>query len=85
MTEKKKYLKYFEIPITEAKEWDWKEYLLFTLEIFWTTIIPFIGGALLVSSRKLIWLFMLVFPIYVRFKIQRKESKENKRQRIYLK
>jgi hypothetical protein len=79
-----KILKYFELPIEEVKEWGWKDYLIFVVESLYTTVFPFIAGMLLVSRQQVIWIFMLVLPIYFRITIlKRFDSKRNKR--IYVK
>ena len=79
-----KLFKYFELPIQEVKEWDWKDYLVFVLESLYTTVFPFIGGMLLVQRRQMIWIFMLVLPIYFRLNIMKKLT-EKRQKRIYVK
>lgn len=76
-------IKYFELPIQEAKKWGWKEYLIFVIESFYTTIFPFIAGMLLVKRQEIIWIFMLILPIYFRLNILKYYDKKNKR--IYIK
>jgi hypothetical protein len=79
-----KIMKYFELPIQEVKEWGWKDYLVFVVESFYTTVFPFIAGMLLVKRQELIWIFMLVLPIYFRLTILKKfDNKRNKR--LYIK
>jgi len=75
----KKVLKYFELPIDEMAKWTWKDYLLFVIESLYTTVFPFIAGMLMVYRQELIWLFMLVLPIYFRLNIEKKNKKRKKR------
>jgi len=79
----KKVLKYFELPIEEMAEWTWKDYLLFVIESLYTTVFPFVAGMLMVYRQELIWLFMLVLPIYFRMNIQKKSNK--RKRRLYVK
>lgn len=80
----RKILKYFELPIQEVKEWGWKDYMLFVVESFYATVFPFIAGMLLVSRKELIWIFMLILPIYFRLTILKKfDNKRNRR--VYVK
>lgn len=75
-----KIIKYFELPIQEIKEWGWKDYMLFIIESFYTTVFPFIAGMLLVRRQEIIWIFMLILPIYFRLTILKKfDGKRNKR------
>ena len=74
----KKLLKYFELPIEEISQWDTKDYILFVLESLYTTVFPFFAGMLLVYRGELIWIFMLILPIYFRLNIE-KNKKEKKR------
>jgi len=76
-------LKYFELPIEEVRQWGWKDYLVFVLENLYSTVFPFIAGMLLVDRRQLIWLFMLILPIYFKLNILKNDDKRLKR--IYIK
>lgn len=78
----KKLLKYFELPIDEIKEWDSRDYILFVLDSLYTTVFPFISGMLLIYRREIIWIFMLVLPIYFKLRI---EKKQTRKKRIYVK
>lgn len=77
-------LKYFELPIPDARDWDWRNYVVFVIESLYTTVFPFIAGMLLVYRRELIWIAMLFLPIYFRLNIQKKEETKKKK-RIYVK
>lgn len=78
----KKLLKYFELPIEEIRDWDTRDYLLFVLDSLYTTVFPFIAGMLLIYRREIIWIFMLVLPIYFKLRI---EKKQTRKKRIYVK
>lgn len=79
-----KILKYFELPIQEARDWEAKDYVFFVIESLYTTVFPFVAGMLLVDRRQLIWGLMLILPIYLRLTILKKlDGKQNKR--IYIK
>ena len=78
---KKKILKYFELGV-EVGEWTYKEYVLFVLESLYTTVFPFIAGMLLVSRYELVWILMLVLPIYFKLKIDKKKTRKK---RVYVK
>ena len=82
--EEHKILKYFEITLGEARDWDSKDYIMFVIESLYLTVFPFISGMLLVSKKQIIWLLMLVLPIYFKFKIQRKFTKKPKKQKFYI-
>jgi hypothetical protein len=77
----KRLLKYFELKVDEIPEWTVKEYVLFLIEALYSTVFPFIAGMLLVYRRELVWVLMLVFPIY--FKMRIDKSKPRKK-RIYV-
>jgi len=79
----KKILKYFELPIEEIAEWHWIDYFLFVIESLYSTVFPFVAGMLLVYRREIIWLAMLVLPIYFRLNIERKHLKKRKK-RLYV-
>lgn len=81
---KKKVLKYFELTIEGAGDWGWQGYVVFVIESLYQTIFPFIAGMLLVDRKELIWLFMMVLPIYFRFNIEKKETK-NRKKKLYVK
>lgn len=86
MAEKeKKYLKYFTIPLDDAREWDFKDYIAFLIEALWMTVFPFVAGMLLVARKQLVWLLMLVLPIYFRIKVQKKLDRRKSMKRIYVK
>jgi len=75
-----KILKYFELPIEEVKQWTWKEYLMFVVESCYTTVFPFIAGMLLVERQEVVWIFMLILPIYFRLTVLKKfTGKVNRR------
>lgn len=79
-----KIVKYFELPIQEVIEWGWKDYMLFVIESFYTTVFPFIAGMLLVKRNEVIWIFMLILPIYFRLSfLKNYDNKRNKR--LYVK
>ena len=84
MKKDKGYLKYFEFTVGEARDWSWRDWVLFVIESFYQTIFPFVAGMLLVKRNEVIWLFMMILPIYFRLRIQKKESGEHKK-RIYVK
>jgi hypothetical protein len=65
--------KYFEITLNEASDWTIKEYILFVIETLYSTVFPFIAGMLLVRKGELIWLLMLVLPIYFKLRISKKK------------
>lgn len=75
MVGKGKITRYFEIPSMDR--WDALDYFIFVLEASYASIVPFIGGVLLVGRGQLRWFFLLVIPIYLKLKIERK--KQNKR------
>jgi hypothetical protein len=79
---KKKLLKYFELPIEEIKEWGFIEYIVFVLESLYSTVFPFFAGMLLVYRKELVWILMLILPIYFKLNI---EKKKKSRRRIYIK
>lgn len=70
----KKPIKYFEFTVGDARNWDWKDYILFLIESLYQTIFPFCAGMLLVYRGEIVWLFMLILPVYFRLQIQKKES-----------
>jgi hypothetical protein len=74
-----KVVKYFTIPIVNAREWDWRDYLLFVIESLYTTVFPFCAGMLLVQRQELIWLLMLILPIYFKFSVERKFTQKTKK------
>lgn len=78
----KKLLKYFELNVDEVAEWTAKDYFLFVIESLYTTIFPFIAGMLLVYRRELIWILMLVFPVYFKLKI---DKQKKRKKRVYIK
>lgn len=78
-----KILKYFELPIQEAKKWTAMDYFVFVIESTYSTIFPFFAGILLVKERNLIWIFMLILPIYFKLHIQ-KNIDSKKKKRIYI-
>ena len=78
----KRILTYFELPIEDASKWEFKDYMLFVLESLYSTVFPFVAGMLLISKKQFIWIFMLILPIYFKFKI---DSKKTKKKRIYVK
>jgi len=80
----KKYMKYFELSIEGAGDWGWRGYTVFVLESLYQTVFPFVAGMLLVNRRELIWLFMLALPIYFRFNIEKRDTK-NRKKRIFIK
>jgi hypothetical protein len=81
---KDKIVKYFELPIQEIKTWSLLDYVLFVVESLYTTVFPFISGMLLVKRQELVWIFMLILPIYFRLKFVRKfDNSRNKR--VYIK
>ena len=80
----KKLLKYFELPIEEAKEWGYKDWMLFVIESLYSTIFPFIAGMLLVKKHEIIWILMLILPIYFRLNIEKKINGKRKK-RLYIK
>lgn len=84
MANPKKYLKYFELTIEKARDWDWKDYLLFVIESLYQTVFPFVAGAVMVQRQDLIWFFMLVLPIYFRLNIQKRETR-TRRKKIFIK
>ena len=79
-----KYLKYFDIPLENAREWEWKDYVVFIIETFWMTIFPFFAGMLLVSKKQILWIFMLILPIYFKIKIEQKYNQDLRRKRIFV-
>ena len=84
MGKKKNYLKYFEFTVEKARDWDWKDYVLFVIESLYQTVFPFIAGAVMVQRQELVWFFMLLLPIYFRLKIERKETR-SRRKKIFVK
>jgi len=84
MAKSKKYLKYFEFAVEKAKDWDWKDYVLFVIESLYQTVFPFVAGAVMVQRQELIWFFMLILPIYFRLNIQKKETRSRKK-KIFVK
>ena len=80
---RKKVLKYFELSFPASKEWVWQDYAMFVLSSLYSTVFPFVAGMLLVQRQQLVWVLMIVLPIYFRFKIE-KQKKPRKR-RIYVK
>jgi len=84
MAKTKKYLKYFELTIDKARDWDWKDYLLFVIESLYQTVFPFVAGAVMVQRQDLIWFFMLILPIYFRLNIQKRETR-TKKKKIFIK
>lgn len=80
----KRLLKYFELPIEEARNWSYKDWFIFVIESLYTTVFPFIAGMLLVHRKELIWLLMLILPIYFRLNIQKKIIEKQKK-RVYVK
>jgi hypothetical protein len=79
---KKKILKYFELPIDTSKDWGFAQWLMFVIESLYATVFPFIAGMLLVQRQELVWVLMLILPIYFRLNIERKTKKKR---RIYVK
>jgi len=79
-----KILKYFELPIMEVRKWTWKDYAFFIIESLYSTILPFLAGALLVRQGKLYWLLFMVLPIYLRLTIVKNLESKIKR-RLYIK
>jgi len=84
MKQKKTVLKYFELPIDEVRNWDWKDYMVFVIESLYTTVFPFISGMLLVRRNELVWILMLFLPIYFRLNILKKMDSKRKK-RVYVK
>ena len=84
MKQKKTVLKYFELPIDEVRNWDWKDYMVFVIESLYTTVFPFIAGMLLVRRNELVWILMLFLPIYFRLNILKKMDSKRKK-RVYVK
>ena len=85
MKKKQKYLKYFIIPLEDARNWDWKDYTLFVVETLWTTVFPFISGMLLVARKQIIWIFMLILPIYFKIYIEKKIHENRRNKKIFVK
>jgi len=84
MGKKTNEIKYFELPIQEARNWKAIDYFLFVLEALYSTVFPFLSGMLLVARKELIWIFMLILPIYFKINIEKKfRGKQNKR--VYVK
>lgn len=81
--EEKRFLKYFELPIEEAKKWDYIDWFLFVVESLYTTVFPFIAGVLLAKKEQLIWILFLILPIYFRMKVL-KSTENKRRKRIYV-
>ena len=79
---RKKVLKYFELTFPAGKEWQWQDYVMFVISSLYQTIFPFIGGMLLVQRQELVWIFMLIMPIYFRFRLEKKEKP--RKRRIYM-
>ena len=78
-----KTLKYFELPIWEAKGWRFEDYAMFVIESLYLTIFPFLSGMFLIKTNNLLWLLLLIFPIYLKFKVS-KDEKAVRKKRIYV-
>lgn len=83
--DKKPLRKYFELPIREAVEWEMNDYMVFVIESMYSTVIPFISGLMLAKTERLLWLFMLVLPIYIRLRVNKKILHDTRNKRIYVK
>lgn len=80
----RKYLKYFELTVEQAQDWNWKDYLLFLMESLYQTVFPFFAGAIMVHRRELVWFLMLIIPIYFKLRIDRGDNKK-KSKKLYVK
>jgi len=77
--EPKKFLKYFEVTLNESRDWVLKDWILFVLETFYETLLPFIAGAMLVARQQILWVVFLILPISIRLKIAKKGDKKVKK------
>lgn len=84
MAKTKKYMKYFELTIDKAGDWDWKDYIVFVLESMYQTVFPFVAGAVMVHRQELVWFLMLIIPIYFRLNIKKKETR-TRRKKLFVK
>lgn len=77
------FLKYFEVTIGKAREWGFRDWILFVIESLYSTVFPFIAGMLFVKRQELVWIMMLILPIYFRLQLSKKETPKTRK--IYVK
>lgn len=85
MVIQKKIEKYFEITIAEARQWNIWDWIFFCIETLYSTVLPFLTGMMFVTTKKLYWLFGLIFPVYLKFKITKRFNTAKKTKKVYVK
>lgn len=82
---KPEVLTYFEVALSEARTWTWKEYVFFIIESLYTTVLPFFAGMRLVATWQIGYLIFLILPIILRLNVLKKFDERKKKQKIFIK